>query len=299
LAVDRVCLLIDDAARAGYRAVAFSGGEPFIYPGLLEALGRARAVGLHTSVTTNGTLLDPPRLEVLHDLVNLLAVSLDGPPELHNQIRGSSSAFDRMVAGVENLRSTGIRFGFIHTLTRPSWEHLTWLADFAHRNGASLFQIHPLEIFGRAEQAMHTEMPDDGVLARAYLLSFALVAKYNGRMKVQIDLVHRDQVLRNPASVYATDIYDHGKRAADLLGVVVLEPDGSIVPVAYGFSRRFMICNVNKERFATAWPRYAVTNYADFRRLCRAALDKISSPTMPQLFNWHDLIVHQSLANSA
>jgi len=296
LAIDRVCRLIDDAARMGYQAVAFSGGEPFIYPGLLEALRRARALGLHTTVTTNGTLLDPPRLEVLHDLVSLLAVSVDGPPELHNEIRGSSSAFDRMVAGVENLRSAGIRFGFIHTLTRPSWEHLAWLADFAHRNGASLFQIHPLELIGRAEQAMHARIPDEDVLARAYLLSFALVAKYNGRMKVQIDLVHRDQVLRNPACVYATDFCDSGKRAADLLGVVVLEPDGSMVPVAYGFSRRFMICDINKERFATAWPRYAVTDYAEFRRLCRAALDKISSPTMPQLFNWHDLIVHQSLS---
>src|SRR5271157_5562167 len=51
--------LIDDAAESGYRAVAFSGGEPLVYPGLLEALRRARAVGLSTSVTTNGTLLDP------------------------------------------------------------------------------------------------------------------------------------------------------------------------------------------------------------------------------------------------
>jgi hypothetical protein len=91
-----------------------------------------------------------------------------------------------------------------------------------------------------------------------------------------------------------TPLISATKRAADLLGVVVLEPDGSIVPVAYGFSRRFRICDINKERFANAWPGYAVTDYAEFRRLCRAALDKISSSTMPQLFNWHDLIVQQN-----
>jgi Fe-coproporphyrin III synthase len=241
LALDRVSELIEDAARMGYRAVAFSGGEPLVYPGLVEALQMAKALGLHTSVTTNGTLLDPSRLGALRDFIGLLAISLDGPPALHNKIRGSSSAFDRMMAGVENLQSAGIRFGFIHTLTRSSWEHLAWLAEFAHRNGASLFQIHPLEIFGRAEQAMQAQMPDEDVLARAYLLSFALVAKYRGRMRVQIDLVHRDQVLQSPESIYASDPDDSGMSAADMLGVVVLEPDGSMVPVAYGFSRRFAI----------------------------------------------------------
>ena len=57
----------------GYRAVAFSGGEPLIYPGLMDALRRATALGLKAGVTTNGTLLDPPRLEALHDLVTVLA----------------------------------------------------------------------------------------------------------------------------------------------------------------------------------------------------------------------------------
>jgi MoaA/NifB/PqqE/SkfB family radical SAM enzyme len=296
LALERVCQAIDDAAGMGYQAVAFSGGEPLSYRGLTEALRRAKSLGLRTSVTTNGTLLSPRRLEALHELVDLVAVSLDGPPEIHNEVRGSPSAFERMAAGVENLRSAGFRFGFIHTLTRESWEHLPWLADFARRNGAALFQIHPLEIFGRAVGAMRAQRTDDEVLARAYLLSFALVAKYEGSMGVQIDLVHRDQVLRDPACLYGAERFDSGASAAQLLGVVVLEPDGSMVPVAYGFSRHFMICNINRERFATAWPRYAATVYTEFRRLCRAALDGISSCDTPQLFNWHELIVNESLA---
>jgi len=295
LDIGPVCQLIEDAAAMGYRAVAFSGGEPLIYPGLQQALQRARALGLTTSVTTNGTLLDPPRLEALRDLVGLLAVSLDGPSALHNEIRGSSNAFDRLMAGIENLRSTGMKFGFIHTLTRGSWEHLVWLADFAHDNGASLFQIHPLELFGRAKQEMQTQAMTEDVLVRAYLLSFALMAKYKGRMTVQLDVLHREQALRSPAAVYAGDCWDGAERASDRLGVIVLEPDGSVVPLAYGFSRRFVICDINKDRFADAWPRYARTDYPEFRRLCRAAFDKIASSAMPQLFNWHDFIVRESL----
>ena len=56
LPVEVICELIEDAAELGYRGIAFSGGEPLVYPGLVEVLSYAKALGLHTSVTTNGTL---------------------------------------------------------------------------------------------------------------------------------------------------------------------------------------------------------------------------------------------------
>ena len=205
-----------------YRAVAFSGGEPLIYPGLMDALRRATALGLKTGVTTNGNLLDPPRLEALHDLVTVLALSIDMSPDLHNEIRGSSSAFQRLSDGIANLTSAGIRFGFIHTLTWQSWEHLAWLAEFAHANGATLFDIHRLEIFGRAERTMREKMPDEDVLMRVYLLSVASLAKYQGQMRIQVDLVQRDQVVHDPSRVYATDVSDTARIAAELLSTVVL-----------------------------------------------------------------------------
>jgi len=79
---------------------------------------------------------------------------------------------------------------------------------------------------------------------RVYLLSVASLAKYQGQMRIQVDLVHRDQVVHDPSQVYATDVSDTARNAAELLSTVVLEPDGSLVPVAYGFSRRFRICDI-------------------------------------------------------
>jgi hypothetical protein len=76
---------------------------------------------------------------------------------------------------------------------------------------------------------MQTQAMTEDVLARAYLLSFALMAKYKGRMTVQLDVLHREQALRSPASVYAGDCWDGAERASDQLGVIVLEPDGSVV----------------------------------------------------------------------
>ncbi len=296
LPIEAVCDLIEDAAELGYRGVAFSGGEPLAYPGLRQALSCAKALGLTTSVTTNGTLLQPSRLAALDGLVSLLAISLDGPAAMHDAMRGSSTTFRRLVRGLPNLQATGVQFGFIHTLTRQSWEELPWLADFAHSHGAGLLQVHPLELFGRAEKEMRAQTVDEEVLMRAYLLCAALAVKYQEEMAIQIDLVHRDQALLDPHRFYALDEDPTPRQAADLLSIVVLEPDGALVPVAYGFSRRFMICNIRQQRFTEAWPRYVELGYTGFRRLCRATLETVATPPDgPQLFNWHDLIVHESL----
>ena len=114
-------------------------------------------------------------------------------------------------------------------------------------------------------------------------------------MVIQIDLVHRDQALSDPGRLYAAEPGRAAQCAADLLSIIVLEPDGALVPVAYGFSRDFLICNIRQQRFADAWPIYAELGYPRFLRLCRDSLAVVATPGGPELFNWHDLIVQQSL----
>src|SRR5262249_2675716 len=135
-----------------------------------------RSLGLHTTVTTNGFFCGQERLNRLRDRLDLLAISLDGPPEIHNQIRGSSRAFERLQTTLDQVRKAEIPFGFIHTLTARNWEHLLWVAEFAAANGARLFQIHPLEMIGRAGNQMIEDMPDSDLLAKVYILAFVLAA---------------------------------------------------------------------------------------------------------------------------
>ena len=79
-----VCKTLSDAAEMGYCVASFSGGEPLLYEGLFQVLAHAKACGMHTTITTNGTLLSEEWLSRLQGFVDLLAISLDGPPDLHN-----------------------------------------------------------------------------------------------------------------------------------------------------------------------------------------------------------------------
>src|SRR5262249_39165844 len=285
-----------DAAAMGYKVVSVSGGEPLIYRGLETVLDHAKAVGLQTTVTTNGFFIGQGQLSRLRGLVDVLAISLDGPPELHNELRGSPQAFERLRGNVENLRNAGIPFGFIHTLTSRNWEHLLWTAEFAAENEAGLLQIQPLELNGRAKTQMTTETLPDDVLAKVYILAFALASKYSDTMKVQIDLFYREHLIEDPSMVYADELSQQLDQIVptQLLGLLVLEPDGNVVPVAYGFSRDYAVCNIRETSLYEAWSQYLATRYSSFRSLCRRVWIELCEPNAPWLTNWHEKIVASS-----
>ena len=291
---------IVDAAALGYRVVSFSGGEPLLWRGLERALARARELGLRTTVTTNGFFTGDGRLARVADAIDVLAISLDGPRELHDEIRGTPRAFARLEAGLDAVRASGVPFGFIHTLTRRSAAHLEWLGEYAVEQGARLLQIHPLERTGRAAEVLAGEAPDDELLARSYVAAFALGLRYPEALKVQLDLLYREDLREAPELVYA-DLPEAGADAAagdapaaSRIGLLVLEAGGNVVPAAYGLSPRFRVTDVRRRSLAEAWPEFARERLAGFRAFCRELWEELTAPQGPLLVNWHEAVVAAS-----
>ena len=291
-----LCLALTDAARMGYELVSFSGGESLLYWGLDRALAHAKSQGLRTTVTTNGTLLTEKRLSRIKGRVDFLAISLSGPAALFNRSHNSPRAFSKLLTGLDSVRKAGIPFGFIHTLTQNSGEHLLWLADFAVEQGAALLRVHPLERTRYGEQLRQQDCPQEDMLARLSLLTVVLDAHREGRLAVQLDIFSRDMLLADPELVYAAEFSpcSWGKQPADLLSPIIVEADGSILPVCSGFSRTYAVCNLEDESLAQAWPRYVKRVYPAFRRLCHKTFVEEIVQREVSLVNWHELIVVQS-----
>ena len=57
--------LLDEIARAGFKIMIFSGGEPLTRPDILELVAHATKLGLRSVFGTNGTLITP---EMARDL---------------------------------------------------------------------------------------------------------------------------------------------------------------------------------------------------------------------------------------
>lgn len=296
LSTDIVFNVLTDAARFDYTVASFSGGEPFLHSGLPKMLHHAKDCGMRTSVVSNGTLLTDEVLSKVEGILDLLAISLDGPPDLHNRMRGSPESFSRMLVGVENIRRKRINFGFVFTLTNASWEHLVWAGEFATNHGAKLLQIHPLENTGRARGLGRDLFPSAETLSKAFLLASAIQERHSKQLRVQLDLFQRDYVDQNLARNYADDARPDLSPdfLSSLLNVIVVEADGSVVPLCYGFSRRYRICDLNKERFADAFPAYMSQRFHVLEHLCRRVYREKIVPLDSPLCSWYELVVEAS-----
>jgi Fe-coproporphyrin III synthase len=279
-----------DAKAEGFNIAGFSGGEPLLYKPLRQALSEAKRCGMTTTVTSNGMLLTPRRLEMLEGVLDLLAISLDGVPKSHDRMRASARTFETMASRLEGVRHSGIPFGFIFTLTQFNLDELEWVARFALEQGASLLQIHPLEIVGRAKEELPGSRPDQTEAAYAFLMGKRIQELAQGRMRVQVDFVHRGAILENPERVFAgaSGISNGSGSLADMVSPVVIEPDGAVVPIQYGFDRAYALGNLKESSFkemAVAWRR---RSYGGFRHLCKRVYEEVTRPSDLPFTNWYE-----------
>jgi radical SAM family uncharacterized protein len=85
---------------SGACGIAFEGGEPLLRSDLVNILAFSRSLPLHTSLITNGTLLESRIDEIAPYINGVIYVSLDGLEQSHDMIRGVSGCFKRAVRGI-------------------------------------------------------------------------------------------------------------------------------------------------------------------------------------------------------
>jgi len=90
---------------SGACSIAFEGGEPLLRKDLVEILAFSRSLPLHTSLITNGTLLESRIDEIASYINGSLYVSLDGLEKTHDTIRGVSGCFRKAVRGITASRA--------------------------------------------------------------------------------------------------------------------------------------------------------------------------------------------------
>lgn len=292
LPVPLLLAAITDAAAEGYSVASFSGGEPLLYKPLAELLDHAHACTMRTTITSNGMLLNENHAALLEGRADLLAISLDGAPDSHNRIRAHDRAFDIMASHLEFARKHAIPFGFIFTLTQHNLDELEWVAAFAVEQGAKLLQIHPLEETGRASLAMKGDQPDEIECTYAFIEAERIRKLVGEKMVVQLDLVHRGLLHAIPDRLLADlpECMDLARSLSELLSPLVIEPDGEVVPLTYGFARQYSLGNLFHSGLLALAKSWKQTGYERFRQLCRTVFEEAAAPREMPYFDWYEAI---------
>lgn len=85
------------------RWVVFTGGEPQRHPHFADFASALKSRGIRVTLLTAGLELEGHVDEVASSVDDLI-ISLDGPPDVHNQIRRVPLAFERMAKGLDAVR---------------------------------------------------------------------------------------------------------------------------------------------------------------------------------------------------
>jgi radical SAM protein with 4Fe4S-binding SPASM domain len=115
------------------RWVVFSGGEPLLHSDLASLARLFRAEGIRTTLLTAGLTLERHAPMVAEGFDEVM-VSLDGPRDVHNGIRGVADAYGRLERGISALREHRA-FLPVHarcTVQKNNHTHLRAAVDAAH-----------------------------------------------------------------------------------------------------------------------------------------------------------------------
>jgi radical SAM protein with 4Fe4S-binding SPASM domain len=208
------------------RSMNLAGGEPLLRRDLYDIIEDLKTRGFAVHLLTNGTLVDRVRAERLAGLgVDGVQVSIEGPREVHDAIRGVGS-FQASATGIERLVDAGLVVTLNVTLSRSNAGHMDRVIDFGCRSGARRIGFSRLVPAGRG-RTMLGEM-----LSREELVP--LYASLLDRELIGMELVTGDPVagqVRNRVRAQRGDAGDIAMSgcAAAISGLTI-QSDGTLLP---------------------------------------------------------------------
>ena len=137
--------------------IGYAFTEPIIYPDLVPSLAIADRLGLYTSMTTNALKLRNLAPQLAEAGLDDIFLSLDGPADVHNEIRGNKKSFEWAVEGMEKVFSLPGRRPKVSIFCTITEWNIGRLREFMR-----FFKGMPLSTIG----FMHTNFVTNDVMER-------------------------------------------------------------------------------------------------------------------------------------
>jgi len=123
--------------------IGMSGGEPFLRKDIFEIAEYMKKSGFRFSFTTNLSTLNNKQIERLIQVKPAdLRVSLDGPEDVHDRIRGVKGTFEKVIKTIKTIRNSKegkkIPIRINCTISESNVETLPEMIDIAKELNASL-----------------------------------------------------------------------------------------------------------------------------------------------------------------
>lgn len=220
--------LLEQIAKAGFKIMIFSGGEPLTRPDILELVSYATSLGLRSVFGTNGTLITLEMARKLKEAGAMgMGISLDSmDKKKHNEFRKFEGAWEGAVQGMRNCRAVGLPFQ-IHT-TVMDWNNheLENITDFAVAEGAVAHHFFFLVPTGRAKT-----IEAESLRAEQYEETLTRIMKKQTEVDIELKPTCAPQFMRIAAQMGIKTRFRRGCLAGT--AYCIISPRGKVQPCAY------------------------------------------------------------------
>ncbi len=228
-----------------------TGGEPFLRQDMFDVLEELSRQDIDAYLLSNGILISRDNAETLARLgVKGVQVSIEGPEDIHDAIRGKGS-LKRSLAGIKCLLDVGIEVTMNTTLSDINAPYFLDVIALASSTGVQKLGFSRLVPSGSGRNLLNKMLTKE-VLEALYSKIFSLD---NGKLKI----VTGDPVasqFKRPAGEGDNSSFPTSGCAAGVSGLTIL-PDGTVTPC-----RRLPvpIGNVRTDSLREIWATSEVLN---------------------------------------
>ncbi|MFX0196250.1 MAG: radical SAM protein [Candidatus Hodarchaeota archaeon] len=142
-------LILPQFQSVGLKYVNLTGGEPLVRKDIFEVIRLFTHSGMQVSMISNLANISEKQAEALvNSGLKCLKVSVDGPPDIHDQTRGVKGTYTQVINTIENIqkykKATDVNTpsiilnGVICKETMSCFSHLLDIANEFELNGVSL-----------------------------------------------------------------------------------------------------------------------------------------------------------------
>jgi len=250
--------IVDEIHDFGATYFGISGGEPLQRKDLPEIIGYAKNTGMNVSVITNGCFLDDKTFDNLVRHEVRVSISVDGPKEINDAIRGKG-AYTKAVSAMEKTSKAGLLDCLVATLanvdatrnnvTSEDMEHIIKLAE---EYGARWVVIHGFIPFNRTKEHL-AKAPSPEQYEKIWNQVYDLRLKYKGKPEVNVYCPFFARVAKQRGLPDFNDWFNNfflGKCSIAGKYMSVIE-NGDVIPCS--FNDRIRLGNVQNKPLNQIW----------------------------------------------
>jgi radical SAM protein with 4Fe4S-binding SPASM domain len=153
--------IINEAAQMGVKEIAFSGGEPLLWPYLSDAVRFARSKGLTVLIYTSGNILNfkesaqwMKELKVAKCIFSVFAME----PQLHDRITNTKNSFHKTIMAIETAIKVDLNVEIHFVPLSINYSELRAIAKKLKAKGISRISVLRFVPQGRGKGLRHLSL---------------------------------------------------------------------------------------------------------------------------------------------